>query len=54
MDRKTLETKISRYTAQILKLGNLSLLSEAKKAQEEANEAAKKARVLYQKYIKST
>lgn len=53
MDRKSLETKIAQYTAQIQKLGDLSLLSELMNAQEEAKAAAKKARDLYKKYIKS-
>lgn len=51
---KSLEAKVAEYMIQIKKLGDLSLLSEAKKAQEDAKAAAEKARDLYKKYIKSS
>lgn len=51
---RVLREKLAEYVIQINKLGDLNLLSEAKKAQEEAKIAAQKARNLYKKYIKSS
>lgn len=53
MSWKFLDEKTSSYFFLIKKLGNLNLLVEAKKAQEDASVANKKARLLYQNFIKS-
>lgn len=50
---KSLDQKLAEYVAKIQKLGDVNLLTEVKKAQDEAKEAAKKARSLHQKYLKS-
>jgi len=48
---KNLDQKIAEYAAQIQKIGDLGLLSEIKKAQDQAKAAAKKARELYKKFL---
>jgi len=54
MNWKSLDEKVAQYAKHIQKIGDLSLLVEVKKAQEEAASAAKKARLLYSKFIKSS
>jgi hypothetical protein len=49
----SLDEKIATYTAQIQKIGDLSLLSKIKKAQDDSKAAAKKARILYEKFLDS-
>lgn len=50
---KPLGAKVAEYITQINKLGDLGLLPELKKAQEDARSAAKRARDLYKKYIEN-
>lgn len=50
---KAIEQKAAEYERQIRKVGDLNLLAKARKAQEEAGLATKKARELYKEFVNS-